>query len=258
MNIIADPQHHGAAGLPPDAEDDTATGAGAWLRTTSSNTDLAKLGDVQPEWLFKDCDELFRGIYTRAGTGFAAEVLAVCSAVVGEGKTTVSVGLAVSIAQDFPDRRVLLVETDLQRPILADDFGIQSSPGLLDCLVNKEPLLAAVRPTFLANLHIVPAGVAASGRGRPLRSSHMAAVVDAMRQSYDVVILDLPAILANSDASLLTDLADGVICVVRAGITPVAMVNRAVEQIDPSKLRGVVINGTDSAIPGWLRRLAGI
>jgi capsular exopolysaccharide synthesis family protein len=251
MNMVADSQQH-------VVEEHTPNGAGAWLRTTSGNTDLAKLGNVRREWLFRDGDELFRSIYTRAGTGFASEVLAICSAVVGEGKTTVGVGLAVTIAQDFPDRRVLLVETDLQRPVLAGDFGIHSSPGLLDCLINNEPLLAAVRPTFLENLHVVPAGVAASGVGRPLRSSHMASVVDAMRQSYDVVILDLPAILANSDAILLTDLADGVICVVRAGITPVAMVNRAVEQIEPAKLRGVVINGTDSAVPRWLRRLAGM
>ena len=259
MKMIADPQHDGAVTLPPGAVDDESpSGAGTWLRTTPGNADLAKIGEVRQDWLFRDGDELFRGIYTRAGTGFAAEVLAVCSALAGEGKTTVAVGLAVTIAQDFPDRRVLLVETDLQRPVLADDFGIHASPGLGDCLTKKVPLLTAVRPTFLENLHIVPAGAATSGPGRLLRSSHMASIVDAMRQSYDVVILDLPAILANSDAILLTDLADGVICVVRAGITPVAMANRAVEQIEPGKLRGVVINGTDSAIPGWVRRLAGM
>ncbi len=71
-----------------------------------------------------------------------------------------------------------------------------------------------------------------------------------MRQSYDVVILDLPPILTNSDAILLTDLADGVICVVRAGVTPVALVNRAVEQLEEGKLRGVVLNGTRLRRPG--------
>jgi len=78
------------------------------------------------------------------------------------------------------------------------------------------------------------------------------------RGRYDVIILDLPAILVNSDAILLTDLADGIICVVRAGLTSMALLNRAVEQIEEGKLRGVVINGTASAIPGWLRRLAGM
>jgi capsular exopolysaccharide synthesis family protein len=258
MNMIADPQLEGTTTLDRYPEEGGASAAaGTWLQTNRRTGGLATPSDAPREWLFPEGDELFRGIYTRAGTGFAAEVLAVCSAVAGEGKTTMSIGLAVTIAQDFPDRRVLLVETDLQRPVLAEDFGIYPSPGLVDCLVNKEPLLSACRPTFLDNLHVVPAGGMSSIPGRPLRSSHMAAIVDTMRQHYDVVILDLPAILAKSDAILLTDLADGVICVVRAGITPAGLLNRAVEHIEPGKLRGLVINGSDSAVPGWLRRLAG-
>jgi capsular exopolysaccharide synthesis family protein len=240
---------------PVDGVDSTQE---TWLRRSPRGGALATGADQQHGWLFPGGDELFRGIYTRAGIGFAAEVVAVCSAVAGEGKTTVGIGLAVTIAQDFPDRRVLLVETDLLRPVLADDFGTEPSPGLLDCLMHDEPLLSACRPTFLENLHVVPAGAPASVPGRPLRSSRMAAVVDAMRQSYDVVILDLPAIMTNSDAVLLTDLADGVICVVRAGVTPTALLNRAVEQIEQSKLRGIVLNGSASAVPTWLRRLAGL
>ncbi len=230
---------------------------GTWLHPNPS-LKLAVGGEENQEWLFPEADEAFRGIYTRAGTGFAAEVLAICSAIAGEGKTSVAVGLAVSIAQDFPERRVLLVETDLQRPVLAEDFGIDMNPGLVDCFVTEAPLLSVCRPTFLENLHILPAGASANLPGRPLRSGRMASIVDAMRQNYEVVILDLPPILSNSDAILLTDLADGVICVVRAGVTPIAIVNRAVEQIEQSKLRGVVLNGTASAVPSWLRRLTGL
>src|SRR5919199_1818806 len=80
------------------------------------------------DWLLPDGEELFRGIYTRAGTG-VSEVLAVCSAIAGEGKTTISVGLGVTIAQDFPEHRVVVVETDVQRPVLARDFGVEPNPG---------------------------------------------------------------------------------------------------------------------------------
>src|ERR687884_602873 len=65
----------------------------------------------QREWLFAGADELFRGLYTRAGIGFSSEVLAVSSAIAGEGKTTVSLGLAVAVAQDYPERRGLGVGT---------------------------------------------------------------------------------------------------------------------------------------------------
>src|SRR6188508_3126789 len=98
---------------PTLAEEGSTNGNGTWLHTGPSSGQLSEMADAPREWLFPQGDELFRGIYTRAGTGFAAEVLAVCSAVAGEGKTTVGLGLAVTIAQDFPERRVLLVETDL-------------------------------------------------------------------------------------------------------------------------------------------------
>ena len=241
---------------PPEGAEATANN-GAWLHKNSTGGALATKSTR--EWQFPEGDELFRGIYTRAAIGFGpAEVVAVSSAISGEGKTTVGIGLAVTLAQDFPERRVLLVETDLQKPVLAEDFQVEASPGLLDCLVFGEPLQGACRPTFLENLHIVPAGSAAGYSGRPLRSNQMASVVEAMRQSYDVVILDLPALLTSSDAVLLTDLADGVICVLRAGVTPMALFNRALEQIEDAKLRGVVLNGTDTTVPGWLRRLVGM
>lgn len=258
MSTMANPLDDEATMSMPDAATDVDSTRNTWLLPNPRGGQLTTRSNTAREWQFPDSDELFRGIYTRAGIGFASDVVAVCSAVVGEGTTTLCIGLAVTLAQDFPERRVLLVETDLQRPVLAEEFGAHSSPGLVDCLVKGEPLLSACQPTFLDNLHVLPAGTQPSMSGRPLRSNRMAAIVDAMRQSYDVVILDLPAILANSDAILLTDLADGVICVVRAGSTPMALLNRAVEQLEQVKLRGVVINGSKSAVPGWLRRVVGV
>src|SRR5690242_6787955 len=120
----------------PDTNNDET-----WLQA-SRNGDLA-VSEPSRNWLFQAGDELFRGIYTRAATGFTNEVLAVCSAISGEGRTTVGVGMAVTIAQDFPNRRVLLVETDPQRAVIAEDFGVEASPGLVDCLIDDEPLQAA-------------------------------------------------------------------------------------------------------------------
>jgi capsular exopolysaccharide synthesis family protein len=241
----------------PGLESNGRADGPGYLRTRDNGA-LSVRGQEPREWYFAGADDIFRGIYTRAGTGFTSEVLAVCSAIAGEGKTTVSMGLATTVAQDFPERSVLLVETDFQRPALADDFGVESTPGLIDCVQSGEPFQVACRPTFLDNLHIMPVGKSSSNIGRPLRSSRIAALVDGMRQAYDLVILDLPPILANSDAVLLTDLADGAIWVVRSGVTPMNLVTKALEQLEEGKIRGVVLNGTQSSIPGWLQRLAGL
>src|SRR5215471_7949709 len=63
--------------------------------------------------IWPETDELFRSIYTRAGLGFAPEVIAVTSALPSDGKSTLSLALAIAVAQDFPDRNVLLIETDV-------------------------------------------------------------------------------------------------------------------------------------------------
>jgi protein-tyrosine kinase len=235
---------------------DAANGASAGqLRSLHTNGASATAPDR--EWLFPGSDELFRKIYTGSGTG-SSEALAVCSAIVGEGKSTVALGLSATIAQDFPDQRVLLVETDLQRPTLAEDFGIEPSPGLVDCLLEDRPVQTAYHTTFLENFHVVPVGVPTAKSGRLLRSGRMAAALAAMRQSHGIVILDVPAVLANSDSVLVADLVDGVIFVVRAGVTPAHLTARAIEQIDERKLRGVVLNEVQSAVPGWLRRVFGL
>ena len=213
---------------------------------------------AQPhQWALLGAEEHFRSIYTRAGIG-ADEVLAVCSAIAGEGRTALSLGLGVTIAQDYPERRVLVVETDLQRPTLAEDFSLDATPGLVECLSEGHSLPMAYRSTHLENLHLLPAGSPTATPSRLLRSSRMAMAVDAMRQSHDVVILDIPPILVSSDALLLSDLADGLIFVVRSGVTPAAMVRKAMEQLDEEKLRGVVLNGAQSSLPRWAQRLFGI
>src|SRR5215469_2699161 len=170
------------------------------IELTNGAPKLKRRGVDEPEreWLFGGADEIFRGLYTRAGIGFASEVLMISSAVAGEGKTSVSLGLAVTVAQDYPDRRVVLVETDVHRPALATDFDVEATPGLVDCLLGGHPMELAFRSTFLDNLHLIPVGDPPKKHGRALRSGRMAAFVDALRQTYDLVILDAPALLVNS------------------------------------------------------------
>jgi polysaccharide biosynthesis transport protein len=207
--------------------------------------------------IFPEAEELFRGIYTRAGLT-APGIIAVTSAIGGEGKTTVALGLAVMVAQDFPERRVLLAEADLRQPVLASDFDVESSPGLTEALEGIYPVGLGYRETFLPNLHLLPAGEATENPSRLLRSSRFPSTLAAMQRNHDLVILDAPALLVSSDAAMVTDQADGVIMVIRSGVTPAPIVNRALELVAEDRLRGMVLNGAQSAVPGWLRRIFGL
>lgn len=205
-------------------------------------------------WLIPGADELFRSLYTgfefAQGTSFA-----VCSAVSGEGKTTISLGLALAIAQDLPDRRVVVVETDLWRPVLAKDFGIDQTPGLVDSLLDRVPALETLRATSLDNLSLVVAGVPTAGAQRLLRSARMPQVIEELRRTHDVVIVDTPAILAHSEVALLARMVDDVVFVVRTGVTPAHDLTAGMARLQGARIRGVVVNDARSSVPGAIRRL---
>src|SRR3954454_23792305 len=170
--------------------EDTSTGG----RLIPPDSDAGGHLVPQRKPIFPEAEELFRGIYTRAGLT-APGVVAVTSAIGGEGKTTVALGLAVMVAQDFPERRVLLVEADLRQPVLAADFAVEPSPGLAEALEGIYPVELGYRETFLPNLRLLPAGEPVPNPSRLLRSSRFAAVLAAARRHHDLVIIDAPAIL---------------------------------------------------------------
>ncbi len=234
--------------------DDTTTSGG--MLQPGKRPDVPVYGSSRKP-IFPEAEEMFRGVYTRAGLT-APGIIAVTSAIAGEGKTTVALGLAVMVAQDFPERRVLLVEADLRQPVLAADFEVEPSPGLTEALEGVYPVGLGYRETFLPNLRLLPAGEATPNPSRLLRSSRFPAVLAATRHTHDVVILDSPSLLVSSDAALVTDQADGVIMVVRSGVTPMSVVNRALELVDGERMRGMVLNGAQSSVPGWIRRLFGL
>jgi non-specific protein-tyrosine kinase len=205
-------------------------------------------------WLIPGADELFRSLYTRfevtTGTSFA-----VCSAGTGEGKTTIGVGLGLTVAQDLPDRRVVIVETDLWRPVLAGDFGIEPTPGLVDCLLERVAVEAVLRPTLLDNLSLVVAGNGAANAQRLLRSARMPQVIEELRRTHDLVILDTPGTLAHSEVALLARMVDEVIFVVRSGFTPESSMSSALARLHGATVRGIVVNRARSSVPGAIRRL---
>lgn len=211
-------------------------------------------GGSQRDWVVPGAEELFRSLYTgfEAGTGSS---LAVCSAVQGEGKTTISLGLGIVIAQDLPDRRVVIVETDLWRPVLAKDFGIAPTPGLAECLTDRQQISAALRSTSLLNLSLLVAGNAAGAAQRLLRSARMPQVIDELRRTHDVVILDTPAALAHSEVALLSRMIEDVIFIVRPGVTPARDLATALGRLHGSRVRGVVMNDAQSSVPRAVRRL---
>lgn len=181
-------------------------------------------------------------------------MVGVTSAVYGEGKTTVAMNLAVSIAQNST-QRVVLVDCNLRNSDLQTRLNLPPCPGLVDLLEDGEgDLNSIVQRTDLDNFTIVPAGRAAHNPGRVVRSTQMAEVMNTLRMSNEFIVIDMAPVLPVADTRLLARALDGVVMVVRAGVTPREITARAIETVGNERVLGVVLNGTRSALPRWLQR----
>ena len=178
------------------------------------------------------------------------KVVAITSAVGGDGKTTVSVELARSLAQR-PGARVLLIDADLRRGSVAQQLGLDGTlgPGLSGALEsNTPPLDAVVACPPPSNLSLLPAGATPQAPYELLRSPGVGALLAAARERFDSVLVDTPPVVPVADVRALSQWVDGVILVVTAHQTPRELVFEALSAMDPEKLVGLVFNGDDQPL----------
>jgi capsular exopolysaccharide synthesis family protein len=190
----------------------------------------------------------------RASSPSRCFVVGVTSAVYGEGKTTVAMNLAGTIAQNSA-QRVALVDCNLRNWDLQTRLGLPPCTGLVDILEGGEDdLTNIVQKTELDNFIVIPAGRAAANPSRLARSPRLAEVMNALRMSNDFIVMDMAPVLPVADTRTLAKVVDGIVMVVRAGATPREVVARAMEAVGNDRVLGVVLNGTESAMPRWMQR----
>jgi capsular exopolysaccharide synthesis family protein len=165
--------------------------------------------------------------------------VAVTSAGRREGRTTTAANLALTAAQE--GRSTILVEADLRRPVLGRLLGLAPRPGVADVLCGTAELGQAL--VRLGPLAVLLAGEAADP-GALLRGPAAAALVDQLRGSCELLILDAPPAVAFADGDRLSGDADGVLLVVRAGETPRQVVRLALESLGDRAV-GIVLNDVD-------------
>lgn len=190
----------------------------------------------------------------RASSPSRCFVVGVTSAVYGEGKTTVALNLAGTIAQNST-QRVALVDCNLRNWDMQTRLNLPPCAGLVDILEGGEDdLTAIVQKTELENFTIIPAGRAAANPARLARSPRLAEVMNALRLSNEFIVMDMAPVLPVADTRILAKSLDGVVMVVRAGVTPREIVARAMDSVGNDRVLGVVLNGTQTAMPKWLQR----
>jgi len=201
--------------------------------------------------------ESFRSIrtsltFSKAGRGLKS--ILVTSALPLEGKTTVSVNIAITLAQS--GKKVLLIDADLRRPRLHKVFDLGSAePGFSNLLAGhgEASLTTAVRHVGVENLMLLPSGPHPPNPAELLGSDAMKEITAAMVKKFDHVIFDTPPTLAATDAAIVAQEVDGVVFVVRSFKTDKDIATRANHILHDAqaKILGVVLNNADVPRSGY-------
>jgi protein-tyrosine kinase len=174
--------------------------------------------------------------------GNGGKVLLFTSAEAGAGKTTILSNLAVSFVQE--GKTVAVLDCNLRHPGLHAVFEVGGSEGLaayLSGIVEADQI--AVHGN-LAKLSVIPAGISSISPPDLLGSDKMIALLDELRGSYDLILLDSPPAIDYSDARILASQVDGVILVARYGKSKresIRKVKVLLEQAG-SQIIGIAIN----------------
>lgn len=162
------------------------------------------------------------------------------SALPGEGKSTISLGLATALAREA-GRRVLLIEADMRRPSISRTLGVPAAPGLAEWL-NGSMDRIPIRVVQPGGFRLLVAGVAPLESPESVGSPLMEALLRSAREAFDFVLIDGPPVLAVSDTILMQDLVDGLLMVVRSRLTPREAITDALGRLRSDKVIGLVLN----------------
>lgn len=165
----------------------------------------------------------------------------VTSALCGEGKSVTSLNLSLGLAERAGNT-VVLVEADLRHPTIIERLGMQSWPGLMQCMEdNLDPVQSLKRVNNLG-IYVLPAGGVFESPIHLLNSDRFARVMHRLRDQADWIILDCPPVAPVPDVLAICGNVDACLWVVRAGATSRETVQEAMQKIGMDLILGVILN----------------
>lgn len=176
-------------------------------------------------------------------SGNSPRVVLVTSPHPGDGKTTITVNLGITLAQS--GRSVVVIDADLRKGNCHSQLAVQNRHGLTHLLTDGLPLELCVQSTAVPGFNVITRGGIPPNPTDLLASSEMQETLATLRQRYDFVLIDTPPGLVISDAAVLSTLCDGVLVVVRNQNTTTDAACHTVEGLQAvgASILGIVING---------------
>ncbi|MDD3029294.1 MAG: CpsD/CapB family tyrosine-protein kinase [Alphaproteobacteria bacterium] len=190
--------------------------------------------------------DIYRQLRTKVlhkmnASGF--KTLAVTSPYYGDGKTTVTLNLGISLALDLK-QTVLLVDLDLRKPCLHRPLNLTPQAGLTDYLLRQKPLVdCLLRPPF-ERISLLPAGPASEQSSELLASPKMINLAHELKTRYAdrFVLYDMPPVLAQDDSIAFLPQVDAILVVIRDGVTKIDDLKRCLNALSGANVIGTVLN----------------
>ncbi len=215
-----------------------------------SNKELAPVGAGNSQVILTQVEanssiaESYRQLRTAlllSSAGHAPRTLLITSSQPAEGKTTTSVNTAISLAQTGAS--VLIIDADLRRPRVHRIFGLKNNAGLSNYLAGDGELASLIQ-IAIPNLYVLPVGPLPPNPAELLGSAKMKNVIETLSANFDYVVIDSPPVSSFADSLILSSLVEGVIIVVKGGVTPREMAQRTKAHLQSvgAKILGIVIN----------------
>jgi len=189
----------------------------------------------------------FRFLRLRLGelwTTRKLRTLLITSPLPGDGKSTIAMNLATTLAE-HGQRPVLLIEADLHHPTLTHQLGIEAGHGLAECLQDGLSPLSAVRRLEPLGWYLLSSGKPGTHPTELLLSEALPGVMQELSPYFDWVLIDSPPVIPLTDALSLGRQADASLVVVWAGRTPREAVEQTVNLLGPKHVLGILLNGVE-------------
>lgn len=193
--------------------------------------------------VLEECFSVLRTNLRFAKSSGNVRVITVTSPGRKEGKTTITYGLATSLAED--GQSVLLIDCNLRDPGIDRAGNYESGRGLVNILINDvSPAEVVVGDTKYLNMDIILAGPVPPNPVELIGSIKMKNLIDTVRDHYDYVLLDSPAVSLTPEAGILGNYSDGTLLVVEKGQTQGSDMEKALNRINHlnGNLLGFVFN----------------
>lgn len=190
--------------------------------------------------------------------GEEKKVIAITSCTHNEGKSTVSINLAMSLADS--GKKVLFIDADLRKSVLTGKTEVEGEiKGLSHLLSHQETIDNVIYSTNIPRFYIIYAGTVPPNPAELLGGNYFKKLLEAVRKIYDYVIIDTPPLGSVIDGAVIADACDGSILVIESGAISYRFAQEVKEQMERCNcpILGVILNKVDMSRQGYYGKYYG-